>query len=584
MFKRPSRASGFTLIETIVVIAIVVVVFAALLISVKYTLGIIINSKAKTSALSIASDRLEYIRSLPYDEVGTVAGIPAGAIPQTSTRTLNNVTFTERVLIEYVDDPADGLLTATTTDSNGIPADYKRAKVEVSWTVNGASGDLALVSNIVPRSIETTDGGGTVRINVIDQDSQPLAGAAVTLINNTTTTTINVTKFSDASGVVLFSGAPAASNYEVEVTGTGYSTDQTYQVSGANPSPITGPFAVLEADISTLTFQIDQLSDIALKTYSAITDSAFNEWFDDATGIATSTNTNVSGGVLRLNDTAGIYAPSGVAYLNVRTPTPLEQWETITVAPSVPSGTSYAVRVYTASSTTYTLIPDSDLPGNAAGFTNRIIDISSLDSATYPSVVLGVHLATTNTAVTPSIDAVELFYRESSTARSGVSISAHGNKVIGYDLSVQPIYKTVLTGSTNGTGNISFSDVEFDSYTFGFPGSFTVARACPVLPLQHRAGVDSDAEVVLGAHHDDSLLVTITNAGGTLIPGATVTLSRSGFSDTKQTNTCGQAFFSGVVAESDYQLDVSKSGYSSNVVTPYDLSGESTVMISVNES
>jgi hypothetical protein len=341
---------------------------------------------------------------------------------------------------------------------------------------------------------------------------------------------------------------------------------------------------VLEADISTLTFQIDQLSDIALKTYSAITDSAFNEWFDDVTGIATSTNTNVSGGVLRLNDTAGVYVGSGIAYLNVRTPTPLEQWETITIAPSVPSGTSYAVRVYTASSTIYTLIPDSDLPGNAAGFTNRIVDISSLDSAAYPSIVVGVHLATTNTAVTSSIDAVELFYRESSTARSGISISAHGNKVIGYDLSVQPLYKTLLSGVTSGTGEISFSAVEFDSYIWSFPSSFSVARSCPALPLQHRGGIDSDVSVVLSPSTSNSLLVTLANAGGTLIPGAEVTLSRGGFSDTQNTNTCGQVFFSGVSAESDYQIDVTKSGYIAEVVTPYDLSGESTVMISINES
>lgn len=575
---------GFTLIEMLFVIAITVIIFGALFVSFNYTLELIANSRAQTSALSLANDRMEYFRSLPYDDVGTVSGIPAGSIPQHSTTTLNNMVFTERVLVEYVDDPADGLLTATTTDSNGIPSDYKRIKIEISWSVYDVPDSLILVSNIVPRSIETTDGGGTVRINVIDADSNPLPGAEVTLLNNTTTTTIDVTKISDSSGTALFSGAPAGSNYEVVVTAPGYSTDQTYVATTSNPTPTTAPFSVLEADISTLTFQIDELSDISLTAYSSITDGRRDEWFDDATGIASSSDIVVGGGVLRLENVAAVYDTAGSAYLTTLTPSPLEEWEALTFATNVPANTDIVVKLYTLSSTTYALIPDADLPGNGAGFRGPIVDLSNLSVVTYPSIVVGVHLSTSNTAITPTVDAVELFYRESSTPRAGMVFSARGAKVIGSDASAQPIYKTSLGGTTDGSGELDFSDVEFDTYETTFPGSLTVSRSCPTFPLNHQAGITSVVEVLLTGSVANSLLVTTVSSDGTPIPGTLVDVSQASFSGTGRTNSCGQLFFGGgVVVAPDYHIEVSKSGFNSETIDPYDLNGNSQVTVILDE-
>ena len=76
----------------------------------RVSLELIANSRANING-SLANDRMEYFRSLPYDDADTVAGIPSGIIPQNSTTTLNGIEFSERVLVEYVDDPADGQLT-----------------------------------------------------------------------------------------------------------------------------------------------------------------------------------------------------------------------------------------------------------------------------------------------------------------------------------------------------------------------------------------------------------------------------------------------------------------------------------------
>lgn len=582
MYRAYTNHGGFSLIEALIVAAVGVTIFAGLFGTFTYTFELLAHAKAKTTAVTIANQKMEYFRSLPYSDVGTVAGIPAGTIPQHSSTTMNKIVFDERVLVEYVDDPADGLLTATTTDSNGIPADYKRIKIEISWTLKNQTKRIFLTSNIVPRSIETTDGGGTVRVNVLDADATPLTGALVQLINNTTTTTIDVTKSTDSSGAALFSGAPAASNYEVIVTAPGFSTDRTYEVSLANPNPTTAPFSVLEADISTVTFQIGELSDITVQTYSSLTDTEFKDEFTGSGGIATSAGTEVAGGVLRLAQTSGVYVSSGTAVLTALTPSPLLEWGTITLGEDAPSGTNYSVQVGTLSSSTFTAIPDADLPGNASGFAGDLIDISSLDAVTYPSIALRFSFSTENTAVSPSITEAAVYYRSAATPRTGVSISLRGNKVIGADASAVPIYKTALSGTTDGSGQLAFSDVEFDTYTVTTPGGLSVSTACPAIPLVHSAGVPSTLTLVLEGAVNHSLRTKVITDEGVAIPGAEVTLSRGGFSETAYTNLCGQVFIhSGVTAQSDYEVAVSKAGYTSQTITAISISGNQDLTVTL---
>ena len=119
---RTTRLRGFSLIELLVVAAIMALFIGGLFVTIQTSLKLVADNRARMSALSVANDRLEYIRSLSYDAVGTVSGLPAGTIPQVSTSTLNGFLFTERILIEYIDDAADGV---GVSDSNAITTDYK---------------------------------------------------------------------------------------------------------------------------------------------------------------------------------------------------------------------------------------------------------------------------------------------------------------------------------------------------------------------------------------------------------------------------------------------------------------------------
>tara|TARA_B100000508_G_scaffold123897_1_gene106881 strand:- start:13079 stop:14836 length:1758 start_codon:yes stop_codon:yes gene_type:complete len=579
------RHSGISLVEVLIVIGIASTIFVALFASVQYSLQLIAHSNAKLSALSLANDRLEYFRSLPYDDVGTIAGIPSGTIPQNSTTTLNGIEFNERVLVEYVDDAADGKLTATTTDSNGIPSDYKRLKIEISWTIKGETNDVTLVSNIVPRSIETTIGGGTVRVNVVNDQSLFLPGAEVRLLNNTTTSTIDITRYTDGSGSALFSGAPAASGYQVFVTAPGYSTDQTYEATTTNPNPITAPFAVLESDISTVTFQVGELSDIYVRSLSAIASASTTEDFNNSSGIATSTDIEVIGGNLELSNTLGVYETTGTAYLNEIRPATIDRWESVVVVGDAFPNTSYTVQFFTGTTSSYTLIGDGDLDGNAVGFTEQIIDLSELNPNTHPAITVGITLNTTDTDETPSVYEISTYYRESDASRNNVNFDIVGNKTIGTQLDLSPIYKVSFSTTTDTNGERWLNDIEFDTYTVSNTDGFGVAYACPQIPLVHSAGSTSTLEMVLVSPVAHSLRVTVRDGFGRAIPGAIVSLTRSGFSDNDITDACGQSYFdSGVTANTDYIINVTRNGYAPETVNPYDITGETSTVVVMTES
>ncbi|MFN3693207.1 MAG: prepilin-type N-terminal cleavage/methylation domain-containing protein [Candidatus Paceibacteria bacterium] len=570
---RTSRLRGFSLIELLVVAAIMALFIGGLFVTIQTSLKLVAESRARMSALSVANDRLEYIRSLSYDAVGTISGLPAGNIPQVSTSTLNGFQFTERTLIEYIDDPADGL---GASDSNSITTDYKRAKIEITWTMHEETESLVLVTTIVPRSIETNVGGGTIRVNVTDANVAPVGGASVRLLNTTGTTTVDVTKLTDSTGSVLFGGAPAGSGYQVFVTRAGYSSEQTYVATTSIPNPVLQPISLLAADISTVNVQIDALSTVALRLLSDRTEASSSRSFASSSELASSTNVAVVAGNLELASSAGVYQTNGVGMLTAVAPSSLARYETITVQESIPAQTARLIRVY-ASTTPDSLIPDTDLPGNSAGFVGNTIDISQLDTTTYPSLTIGVSLETSNTAVTPQVDAVTLYYTESETPLS-TTFNWRGTKVIGSQLDFSPIYKHDYSTTTDTDGERLLNNVEWDTYQVTIAG-YDIEEACTTHPLAVAPNTSNTLTLITTPDSAHSLRVVVT-AGGMPLRNATVTLTR-GSSDVETTGGCGQVFFDGLTSAADYQLSVSASGYTTATIDPVLISGDTVVEVAL---
>lgn len=572
---------GFSFVEMIVTAAIMSLVFGGLFQAFQVMTNVVATSKAKSGALSLISERMEYIRSLPYNSVGTDGGVPAGILPQNSTTTFNGILYSERILVQYVDDAADG---SGGADSNGILSDYIQTKVEYTWTYRGVTDSMFLVSNIVPPGIESTLGGGTIRVNVFDATVMPVPGAAVRFINNETSPAIDTIRYANLSGVAYLSGAPAASNYQIIATDTGYSTDRTYVATTSNPNPITPPVAVLESQVSTMNFQIDQLSDLRLTIASAATYGAFSDTFLDYTQIATTSNTIITTGAIELTNIAGTYDTSGSMQSTSTAPSLLDSWYSVAFNASTSAQAWVQVSVMYDNAGVLTLVPDEDLPGNSTGFQSTPIDITGLDVASYPELALYGLFRTTDTAQTPVLYDWSLTYITSQPPISGVDVSIQGSKSIGTDGDAQPVLKYKDNGVSDSNGEIDFDGIEWDIYTIEVisPG-YSVYEVCPTSPYALNPGVIREMKLTLGGASSQLLRVIVSQVDGTPVREATVRLENTGVDQLSTTSLCGQSYFdSGLYNDDDYLLTVTAPGFTTEVTASTTVSSSSTVTVILN--
>lgn len=581
---RTSRyvSRGVSFVEILVVSAVVLLFFTGLFAGLQTSITIINTSKAEAGALALLNQRLEFIRSLSYDAVGTDGGIPSGTLAQTGTTTLNGVIYTERTLIQYVDAPEDG---SGASDSNGITADYKRVKVEYSWTAKGGQvRSRSLISNIVPRGIETVAGGGTLTINVFDASVQPVSGADVRVLNNTTTSTIDVTVSTNADGIASFPGAPAAANYEVSATKAGFSTDQTYSASSSNPNPNPPHIAVVESDVSTLNFAIDATSDLTVRTVGVPTTGTFSDTFSSSVNIENQSSTTVTGGELVLTDNSGVYDAAGSAQSTSTAPGALDSWSVIDFNATTSASTTLIVQVYSVSGGTYTLVPDTALAGNSVGFGSGPVDISSIDAVTYPELALGAVLTTTDSNYTPTLGEWSIEYIINEPTIGSIPFSFESNKSIGTDAGAQPVLKYAATHTTDGAGEVVLSGLEWDIYTLSLnTGAYDIARACNDIPYVLSPGVTETLTLTLEPSVAHSLRVSVVDTSNNPIGGATVRLQNTGVDETEVTSVCGQVFFNaGLSSATDYIVDVSASGYTSENITDVEINGASTLSVTLN--
>jgi hypothetical protein len=573
------QCGGFTFVELLVTAAVAALVFGGLMASVQFAVKLISEAKAKTGAVSLANERLEYIRSLSYADIGTLGGIPAGAIPQNATTSLNGITYSERVLIQYVDAPEDGL---GASDANGIVADYKRAKVEYSWLGQNGTSSLFLISDIAPPGLESTDGGGTLVVNVFDANVEPVAGAAVRVMNDTTDPTIDTTQYTNVDGVAFFAGAPAAAQYQLNVTKPGYSTDGTYAATSSNPDPTTPPVAVLEGAVSTMNFLIDALSTLSVRTIEPASTGGMEDDLNDTGLITDLFNTAVTGGDLVLAGTAGSYATAGSALSASTTPGIITAWERATWDATTTVNTTLAVRVYAVSEGSYTLVPDADLPGNSTGFTSGTVLLSGLDPDTYPALALGASLGTLDPSETPALHAWGLSYTIDEPPIASVPFTLQSTKLIG----TTPIYKYEEEHTTGGSGEAVIPDLEWDSYKVSLgTGSYDISEACPALPFPLEPGTDSTLTLTLVPDAIRSMRVSVENTSGDPITNASVEIARSGLEESADTTACGQVFFNtGLVSATDYTVTVSAPGYADRSVTDITIDGDEALAVTLTSS
>ena len=143
--------SGFTLVEVIISMLILSMIAASTLIALVYALRISSVNQYEMAATNLANDRIEYIRSLSFAEVGTksvvgatvIYGDPKGEIPQTESVLVDGIKYLVNTTISWEDQSG--------WEMGNIDWDYKSVRVEVIPQVNIEKNLVKKVETLVTR-------------------------------------------------------------------------------------------------------------------------------------------------------------------------------------------------------------------------------------------------------------------------------------------------------------------------------------------------------------------------------------------------------------------------------------------------
>jgi len=253
--------SGFTLIEVMIGIVIVALLTVGIYNLLLFSLRITSDNKFYVEAIEIANQKMEQIRNLPYSDVGVQGGTPNGVIPQVELISRDG-NFTVNTYIKYHDDPYDGEAGGGDTIIN----DYKIATIKVGWLSKYGLKNVTVFSKIIPRTEETAEGYGLLKIFVGGYNFDPIEAANVRVVNNSLVPAVDVPNPTNSAGILYLPALEAPiQTYEITVTKAGYGTDQSYDLS-AGKSPIH--LTVTEGNKTEEAFSIDQLATLQIRTVS----------------------------------------------------------------------------------------------------------------------------------------------------------------------------------------------------------------------------------------------------------------------------------------------------------------------------
>jgi type II secretory pathway pseudopilin PulG len=233
--SRRADEGGFGLVELVVSISVLALVTLTFAGGMAAALRAYTVSRAETIASQVATEHVESIRRMAYDEVGIPSGNPPGTIVATQSRTIDGYSFTVVTDVEYVN---DAVPTAFVTE-----ADYKRVKVTVTQ-VGKTKADASIETLVAPPAAASST-TALVRVNVVDfGDNTPIPGATVNLLTGPSAPRSDIAA---ANGRVTFpaltpnptSGSTAY--YDVNATAAGYTTLRE------DVSPATSAHAQLSA-------------------------------------------------------------------------------------------------------------------------------------------------------------------------------------------------------------------------------------------------------------------------------------------------------------------------------------------------
>jgi len=558
------KSKGFTFIDVMVGTALVLIVFLGIFGAYQLALKVVSQSKARITATALSNQKIEMVRNLAYDDVGTIGGIPPGTIPETEIITRNNLDYTVKTTIIYIDDPFDGVAPADT-----LSTDYKRVKVKVSWS-GRFSGDVILITDVVPKGVESEIGGGTLGISVFDASGLGVPQADMHIVNSQVSPPIDVWYQTDSYGDLIIPGAPASiESYQITASKTVpllYSTDRTYG-RGEVANPLKPHATIFAGQVTSISFSIDRVSALSVDTQSPESERSFADSFLDQTKISESNNITVSGGEARLTKVGEEYLLSGYLISTTISPDPerLLSWKEFSFTDAELTDTDLKYQILYFDDTSWVLIPDTDLAGNSTGFDVSPLDISGIAKGKYPEIRLQANFSTLDVSVTPVLYDWTVTWKSGQPKKiANVAFNLKGAKLLGTDADENPVYKYSQNWITNQIGHIDIANLEWDSYSFSVDKAATGFDLLSTEPEQPVNLLPNTTQsVILNLKAENTLLVTVKDSV-TLNPifAASVRVYNTtlGYDQIQPTDEIGQAFFIPLEVAT-YDLEITASGY-----------------------
>lgn len=255
---------GQTLISILIAIAVFSILLHAVFTLVATSFQLVSINRSRITAKYLGLERIENIRNMPYENIGTIEGIPSGVLAETENVNINGLSFTIKTNVIYIDDEFDG------QGSEDLFPDYKRVRVEILWEglAKPAENPLVFITDIAPSIAQSYTAAGTLQIVVVNANGQPVPQAKVTIFANSISPTVDTTLETSDAGIVSLPGAqPCVECYQITATKDGYSTDRTYSTVEVT-NPIKPHASVIETDVTQITFSIDQVSTLNITSFT----------------------------------------------------------------------------------------------------------------------------------------------------------------------------------------------------------------------------------------------------------------------------------------------------------------------------
>ena len=550
-------SKGFTLIEVLVGTALMLIVFLGIFGAYQLGIKVVGQSKNRVIATAVATAEIEKIKNLPYDSIGVQGSFPDGILEESSEVIQSNVNFKIERRVDFVVDAADGIA----LPEDECPNDYKKLEIKVSWT-GLFGGSTILGTDIAPKNLneECAEPGGILSVSVFDAYGVMVSSPQIEVKYSLTDDTFKNATPDD--GKYYFS--LPASTYKVVVSKEGYSTERTYGTEEITTPEKSHPI-IIEDRLIEASFSIDKLSNLSIDTLFPGGEGYFSDSFTDGTKIFESSNVSVSDGQVNLMEIEGEYSPSGYLISTVIAPESLIKWKEFSFNDNIPTDTQILYQVLYFSDGDLVLIPDTDLPGNSAGFGVSPIDLSNLNITDYSQLRLKGNLSTQNSFFSPYLYEWQISWTEAILIPN-VTFHLRGNKIIGSDGKGDSVYKYSQDKISNSSGHIDISNLEWDFYTFSIdPETDLDLINIDPSPQPINLPPDSSLDIKLYFDSENSFLITAQNIE-TLLPifSAAVRLSNSGlaYDVTQYTNDKGQTYFIPLEIAT-YNLEIQAPGYSS---------------------